>query len=89
MRLKQIFSTGPVSCLLFSGVGAGDFLPSLLLSPPVVIWRAGPDGVTRAEKLSLPLTWCSTWVSRPCTSSGYHSKASFEGWGIGEPALRV
>jgi len=56
--------------------------------------RAGSDyGVMRIRELALPLplplAWCNTQESRPCTSPGQHSRADSAGGSMGEPSLRV
>jgi hypothetical protein len=81
----------------------GVLAPPLLCCEVVQAWRWCPPPpfslchlkhleeltLMRAGELSLLLTGCSTWESRPCTSPSQHSASGPNGKGTGEPALRV
>lgn len=55
-------------------------------SMPEVGGGAGPEVIRVGE---LPLTSCSAWESRLCTSPGQHSGAGSKGRGVGESTLRA
>jgi hypothetical protein len=50
--------------------------------------ECGPNRVMRTEDLAPPLTCCSTWKNRPCTSPEQHRRASprYEGCRRAVPA---
>lgn len=67
---------GPATCLPCCDISKGE-----MASPPLP-----PSHL----QLALTLTCCSTWESRPCTSPGQHSRASYgHGEFSGEPAPRA